>query len=148
VIRALKAFEVGICVDPGEKWFVESNLPGRFDRDLFYKNWRGVIESDTGVILVPFTDDGVPMGALGGLLLYAPFTGDPMAMVSFWYMFEGYRGYAVRLLNAFEEWGRSRQVVRVVSCHLELESTQPNKLRRLHKLRGYQPLETMYFKML
>ena len=143
MIREIKAFEVGLCLEAGQVFFDESKVPGGFDNATFCKNWGNLINSGTGTILVAF-EGTTQIGALGAVLCPDMFNGDLVAVEAFWYMIKKYRGQGLRLLSAFEAWAKDRSAKRVAMIHLE--SLQPEVLRRVYERFGYKLIESHYVK--
>lgn len=143
MIRAIKPFEVGLCLEAGQVFFDESKVPGGFDANVFCENWRGLIERGTGVILVAF-ENSIPTGALGAILAPDLFNNDVVAIEAFWYVIGEHRGQGMRLLVAFEKWAKGQGAKRVAMIHLE--SLTPSVLRRVYERFGYKLIESHYVK--
>jgi len=120
MIRPLSSAEVHLCVDGGNAFFDEGKMPGGFDGEHFCKMWRGLIDAGIGVILGSFTDDGKTItGAIGAVISPNLFSNTKLAVESFWFVFPQYRGHGIRLLKAFEEWGKSSGADFLCMIHLE-----------------------------
>ena len=145
MVKHLTPQEAHLCVEGGQKFFVEGKLPGTFNPEVFVANWQGFIADGRGVIIALF-DDGAFGGALGALLCPDISTGDLMAVECFWYMLPGHRGGGIRLLFEFEKWAKEKKALRIAMIHLtNLGETQ---LPLLYARLGYEAVEVHYVKNL
>jgi GNAT superfamily N-acetyltransferase len=84
-------------------------------------------------------------GAIAGVLHDSVFDGTPSASELFWYVWPGSeRGAGTALLQAFEEWARSRGAERVTMAYMV--HNMPGRLANFYEKNGYEAFETHYIK--
>lgn len=141
--RALTSSEVGICCEAARKFYEEGKLPGRLVENVFIAGWQERIDTDAGVIFGSFNDNtGEFEGGLGAVIYPDPNSGDPLTCEMFWYMKPECRGNGMRLLEAYENWAKSKGAHRIYMIHL-LE-LHPDVMRKIYERRGYKPVEVGY----
>lgn len=128
-------------------FFKESKLPGTFDWDHWRSCWGEMMEKGMAVILADMPDVHV-LGVLGGIAARCLNTGDLEIFEAFWFVLpehrKGTRG--LRLLNAFENWGREIRAKRIKMAHLT--DLNGNTVADMYRRMGYQEQETTYRKEL
>lgn len=148
MLKHLTPDELGLCFEGGQEFFLESNLPGVFNPEVFERSWRELIESGRGTIIGLFGGCNTLQGGLGCVIAPCLFTGDLIGVECMWFIRPEYRTGmgAIKLLRAFEIWSKSRQAVRVAMIHLETPNAIP--LKRLYEKLHYRLSETHYLKEL
>jgi GNAT superfamily N-acetyltransferase len=128
------------------EFYASSQVLKRFDTDLFVQTWIRLLDAN-GVIFL-LEDGSSIVGALGGVLYGDPYSGDAIATEFFWFVAQRARGGrgGLQLLKAFEGWARDRGALEIRMVHL-LDS-MPEKLARVYKHFGFQPIEVHYSKEL
>jgi GNAT superfamily N-acetyltransferase len=146
-IRALTVAELPLCVPFGQAFFEEFQLRGTFHPEHFLKTWTVFVEQLGAVVLALSVNEQV-IGGLGALDSLDVFTGERVATEMFWYIDPAHRTGtgALRLLRAFEAWGRSRGATELRLSHFMMKNNDP--LQRLYEHRGYTLLEQGYQKRL
>jgi hypothetical protein len=130
----------------GGPFFAEASVPGEFNEDSFVTAWVNLMDSGIGAIHV-VRREGRITAAIGGVCIVDFNTGDPVAMEMFWFADQSERSIEnLRLLQRFEEWGRSCGAKR--ACMVHLKSINADRLKRFYERRGYTPLETYYWRNL
>jgi GNAT superfamily N-acetyltransferase len=129
------------------EFYASSQVLKRFDTDLFVTTWIRLLDAN-GVIFLLEDNAGVISGALGGVIYGDPYSGDAIATEFFWFVSAKARGGrgGLQLLQAFEGWARDRGALEIRMVHL-LDS-MPEKLARVYKHFGFQPIEVHYSKEL
>ncbi len=145
MVRQLTIAELHDAAKMGHDFFNEGKLPGKFVIDVFMKKWTSLIEINVAFVLGLFSGDKV-VGAFGAMVLEDINDGELVAAEAFWFVDEAHRGRGLELLVAYEKEAKARGAVRCSMIHLL--SLQPERLGELYKRRGYQPVETSYFKNL
>jgi hypothetical protein len=144
-IRPLTIDELPLCVAFGRQFFEEFHLRGVFNPAHFLTTWSGFFWSVPSVVLGLYRDDEL-VGGMGAIVSPDMFTGDQVATELFWYIGESHRAGtgALRLLGAFEEWGRRQSVDELRISHFKMKNG--DKLQKLYEHRGYVLLEQGYQK--
>jgi GNAT superfamily N-acetyltransferase len=145
MVRLLTVNELPAAAAMGPEFFAEGRLPGAFVPDIFVTKWTSLIEQGIGFMLGLFRD-GVLMGAFGAVVAEDLNDGKPVANECFWFVKPEARGRGLELLSSYEQEAINRGAVRCSMIHLL--SLQPERLAYLYERRGYQPVETSYFKEL
>lgn len=150
MIRALQSHEVEVMLEAGNAFYKEGKFPGTFCNATFTRRMEGLIGHEPGAVVGSFGPDGEFQGALAATLCECPFTGDLMAVEMFWYILPRFRGgtAGVRLLQAFDDWARSKGVKRAAMIHLvgETEGVEKARLSALYERMGFFPVEINYLK--
>ena len=106
--------------------------------------WRPIIASELGVIFIA-EDDGEIIGAIAGMAVPEPYSGELVVSEFFWFVRPGHRGSAgLRLYEALEYWARQKGAKTMRMVHLM--DSMPEKLARIYKRLGYEQVETLYSK--
>jgi GNAT superfamily N-acetyltransferase len=126
-------------------FFSLSNLIGKFDEDCFGTTWRRIIDNDWGVIIL-LEDASQIVGCISGAAFPDIHTGELVASESCWFVMPQSRGFGMTLLEAFEEWSKSRGCKQLRMAHLM--DSMPEKLGRLYRRLGYVATEVHYVKSL
>lgn len=152
MIRPLEPNEVHLMLEAGNAFYLEGNLPGKFNNDVFLRRTRQLIESD-GVIFASFTDEGEFRGALAVTVCECMFTGNRMAVECFWYILPRFRGglFGVKLLQTFDRWSKINKIDVGAMIHLIKENPEgglkTDQLEETYKQMGFRPVEKMFIKV-
>ena len=143
VIRLILPHEAWLLEGLAEEFFGEGDLPGELDNDRFLSIWEMWLAQGAGIVIGAWRED-VMVGAIGGLLAFSHMSGDLELNEMFWFVAATERktGVGIRMLDAFEDEARKRDVVRVTMVHLA--NPIGEKVGEIFKDRGYAPLETHY----
>lgn len=128
-------------------FFKESGMPGVFNYPHWLKQWETYIKNGFGVIFAEVRDNKL-FGMLGGFCFPCNMTADVEIIEAFWYVMEPYRGkpFGIRLLHAFESWGRRNGAKRIKMIHLN--NLNSEVMAAMYERMGYTPLEVAYIKPL
>jgi GNAT superfamily N-acetyltransferase len=129
-----------------EEFYAASQFLTGFDLERFSALWKGLLESEAGVIFSFDDNDGQWAGMLGGMAYPDIYSGVMTASEMFWYVRDGHRGQGIKLYRAFEEWAREREckVIRMV----HLADVMPEKVARFYEKVGFVMIETHFSKTL
>jgi GNAT superfamily N-acetyltransferase len=137
----------------GQMGHVFANLYGKsvmkFETDIFLAKMKYYRKLNLGIILCAneMTDQGMELrGAIAGIINESVFDGGKTASELFWYVWPGApKGTGTQLLEAFEQWAKSRGCVRVSMAHMVHNE---NGLGSFYEKKGYSAFETHYLKEL
>ncbi len=119
----------------------------KVDVDHATANYETFIREGRGAMLVLFDDvTGAIQGGLGcikGSDLHFPRT---MAIETFWYVGEEFRGKGTLLFQAFEEWARRNGCDACAMIHLS--DSYPETLEKFYVRNGYELVEKHYVREL
>jgi len=133
-VRPATEDDIPLLVELGEKFHALSDEGGEFCPATFAKFLSYLMQE--GCVFVS------KRGMLGGLAWPSPWSKDYLiAMESFWWAEDG-QGRA--LANAFEAWAEAKGAKSLRMGFLY--ALAPEKVERMLKMRGYQPLETIMVK--
>ncbi len=107
------------------------------DREAFIFHWSYILENHLGAIFGRI-EEGECLAVIGCALEVDLFTGDTMAVETFWYVHPEHRGgsTARRLLDAYDEWAKEKGAKRqFITCHF---TQQRLKLDKLYRRRGFK----------
>lgn len=117
------------------------NLPGKFDREAWVRNYQQFASTPAAMILLTEID-GVVRGGICGALTVDPASDDVIAVMMWWHFARAYRGSGVKLLKRWMNLARERGAVRLTMNHLlDLHS---NRLEAFYLRMGMRPLEKIY----
>lgn len=133
---------VEACAD---EFYGSSQFLKDFDLDRFCKLWKGLIETDCGVIFF-LKKEGQWIGAIGGICFQEIYSGQTTALEMFWFIRDGQRGSGIRLYKELEGWARDKGCSEMRMVHL-LDS-MPEKLEKVYKHFDFKPAEVHYVKEL
>ena len=109
--------------------------------------WTPVIERGGGVMLLLKTEQGDVVGGIGGLLTRYQTSMDLHLVEMFWWVDEEHRGRnALRLIREFENWGADQGADDILMTYME--SSEPEKMKKLYSALGYEPFESHMVKSL
>jgi GNAT superfamily N-acetyltransferase len=137
----------------GQMGHVFANLYGksvmRFETDIFLAKMKYYQKLNMGIVLCAHEMVNQEMelkGAIAGVISESVFDGGRTASELFWYVWPGApKGTGTQLLEAFEQWAKSRGCVRVSMAHMVHNE---NGLGAYYSKKGYSPFETHYLKEL
>lgn len=127
------------------EFYASSKYLGKFDPVRFVSVWTNLISSQAGVIFLLIEADELE-GAIGGVVYPDLYSGEIIATEFFWFVRQEHRGGGLRLYKEFEEWAKWKGASQIRMVHLQ--DSMPDKLERLYRHWGYQPIETHYAKEL
>jgi GNAT superfamily N-acetyltransferase len=139
----------------GQMGHVFANLYGqslmRFKTDIFLAKMTYYRKVNLGIVLCAheLTAGGPELrGAIAGIINESPFDGERIASELFWYVWPGApKGTGTQLLEAFEQWAKSRGCTRVSMAHM-VHNNDADRLGAFYSKKGYSPFETHYLKEL
>jgi hypothetical protein len=147
----LEEDSVILLKDLVEQFAAESTLPEIFDSRMDFDGFSSVLKDlmtrDLADVIVTIDEQMMPIGVLIFTATPNLFTGDIEARELVWYVKPEYRGtrIAFDLFKAFEISAVDDFNAKLlIMTHLEV--SMPEKLKKVYKRRGYQPLETNYMK--
>lgn len=131
----------------GTAFFKEGGMPGRFDLEVFRKNWTALLSVNMGRIWLLEVDQKA-CGALGVLITDDINDGARVISEAFWYVVPEMRNslHGVRLFNEMERYAESIGAKRVLMIHYH--ATMDYRLPKFYEKRGYRAIETHYAKEL
>lgn len=108
--------------------------------------WSSWMEFKLGILLALDYEQN-DCGAISGLLVTDPFSGDTEVQQTFWYVYNHMRGTdcAVQLDAALAAWGRHQGAKTMTSGHFY---NGENNLGRYFRMMGYSPHHISYLKEL
>ena len=147
-IQPASLHELHLCVPFGEAFHKEMQLPGEFIGQCFVDFWITLLATLPSVIFL-LRKQGELIGGIGGAISPNPNDGRLCAQEQFWFVDKAYRGGsgAIRLVDAFEDWARSKDAVEVRVARMMTGADQPG-IERFYDKRGYGMLEIHYRKPL
>lgn len=118
----------------------------KVDVDHATKTYERIVKSGMGAMLVLFGEDGAIQGGLG--CIKAPDLHFPrmIAVETFWYVGEEFRGKGILLFLAFEEWAKRNGCDACAMIHLS--DSYPASLEKFYTRNGYKLVESHYVKEL
>jgi GNAT superfamily N-acetyltransferase len=144
VIRELKPSEFDSMKDLLKEGFGFSQFMGSLDCDKCISSWRIFVTSGVGVV-IGLVEDGKINGALAGYTFNDLNSNDKIAVESHFYIKQNHRGKGLALLSAFQNWAKQHgaKLVRVTRL-----LDQPEKLNKVYRRLGYDPIQITYQKEL
>jgi len=143
-IKPICRFKLRALAAGAKEFYASSKFLRSFEIDRFVEFWRPIIASELGVIFIA-EDDGEIIGAIAGMAVPEPYSGDLVVSEFFWFVRPGHRGSAgLRLYEALEYWARQKGAKTMRMVHLM--DSMPEKLARIYKRLGYEQVETLYSK--
>ncbi|HSW48631.1 MAG TPA: GNAT family N-acetyltransferase [Bryobacteraceae bacterium] len=127
------------------EFYASSRFLQGFDLDRFCAVWTELLANGTGVIFL-LEDGGEVVGALGGVAYPDINSGELIATEFFWFIRDGARGQGLRLYRLFESWARERGCRQIRMVHLA--DLMPDKLDRVYRHLGFEPIEIHWAKEL
>jgi len=107
------------------------------------KKYAEFIRNGTGKMFILENMNKKMIGGLGCVIgedLHFPRT---LAIETYWFVQEEFRGRGIALLNYFESWAESKGYIPAM---IHLADSYPESLKRLYLKRGYKLVETHYIK--
>lgn len=143
-IKPICRFKLRALAEGAREFYASSKFLRNFDIQKFVDFWRPVIASEIGVIFIA-EEDGEIIGAIAGMAVPEPYSGEMAVHEFFWFVRPGHRGSAgLRLYEALEYWARQKQAKVMRMVHLM--DSMPEKLSRVYRRLGYEQVETLYSK--
>ena len=132
----------------GKAFMEESGIDSTFDPDYFRKFWSVALQMGVATFIVSYNDQKYVTGMLGLLLSQCPFSGDVVAIETFWFVDKEYRGglTGVRLFKDAIAWAKEVQAKRITFS--SIVQTTSEKLETFYESQGFRKLETQYVKEL
>lgn len=137
MIREASVSDVPALLEMGNRFSDKARLIEHvgYDPASMDLTFRFLIEQPEHVVFIGAS------GAIGGMRAPHPFNHSHwIAQELFWWS-EGREG--LRLLDAFEAWAAEKCATVRMIC---LEAVNPERMGRLYRRRGYEPLEHGYIK--
>lgn len=122
-----------------------SQLGWPLDETGFIASVQDMLAHNAGVVFL-LEAGGEIVGGIGGGMQIEPIGGQRIAVETFWFVDEAYRGTigSLKLLSLFEQWARQSGAFRI--CMIAMENSDPAGMDRLYRRLGYRKLETTYVK--
>lgn len=129
----------------GKLFVAEAKLPGEFCTAHFRKWWDTALRMGVGAFWVMTIGDKI-YGLIGGLLSQCPFTGETLAVETFWFVEKEMRSTisGPKLFFLFMDWAKEVGAKRVVVSKIVQNGS--DKLDSFYTSRGLQKFETHYVK--
>lgn len=143
MIREAKVSDLKELAVLGSAFFIESNLPGSIDSQVFSENWEKLIESGVGKIFC-LCDSNAVVGALGAIFSKDLNDGAMVASEAFWFVEKRNRGQGMKLLFHFLDRAKTEGCARVGMAHLFNE--RDGQLSKIYSKLGFAPTEVHYIK--
>ena len=125
-----------------EEFFNEAKLPGTLKKGLFFQCWKNCLSSGVGLLLCSYRDTSVT-GAIGGIIVPSPITGDILLSEAFWFVKKEFRGVTgMKLLMQFLNESKDLGVDHVTMAHLHFALSE--KAEAVYEKIGFRKLETHY----
>lgn len=111
--------------------------------ERFYSMWERLLESKMAVLYIAVAD-GRTVGVIGGLKHLDIYSAALVATEMFWFVLPEWRGFGIRLYQAFEDWARAEKCdeIRMV----RLVDLMPEKLDIVYRRLGFHQTEVQYAK--
>lgn len=145
MIKELDVSEIYKLELIAEEFFSLADRPGKFDMDIFKRNWTLFYELGIGTIFV-LADDKTDKiyGAIGCVKIPDLMTDTLIAAEMFWFVSAGKRGAGMKLFDRFEKWAKE------AGCHtmkmVHMSNIMTDFLHSIYKRRGYREVEVAYEK--
>ena len=145
MIREATSEDLPRLEDLARQFYAASKFLFGFQVERFVEAWKRLMDSGSGVVII---DDGAGgiRGAIGGVVYPDLYSGRPIATEFFWFVAPVARSGGVRLYREFEAWARRQGAAELRMVHLA--DSMPEKLGRIYKAWGFEPVETHYRKEL
>ena len=144
MIRELAPSELDKLIPGAVQFYETASLPGKFNIEIFKKNWEMFFSTGIGMIFVLVDEAGEVYGGIGCVRVPDLMTDTMIASEMFWYVMEGKRGEGMQLLRAFESWAKASGCNSMRMMHLS--NVMPEELRAVYRRRGYREVEVAYEK--
>lgn len=117
-----------------------------FDGAVFKRRLRELMAMKAGIVLCANENLDTLCGALIGAYYKEFFSDKPCTSEILWYVVPGSpKGTGTKLLEAFEEWSRSKGAKRITMGYMVHNE---ERLESFYQKRGYVPFEKHFFKLL
>lgn len=148
MIKVLKPSEISLTRRASEAFFRDSKIDGVFNFSHYSARMANLIMLDVGVEIA-YVSDNEAVGIIGGVVTPCLFTGDIIAVEQYWYVLPEWRfqgRIGLQLLREFEQYAHGKGAKR--SYVGNLQQLNNEKMARLYRRLGYEPLETHFMKSL
>jgi len=143
MIRQALTTDLDQICELGEIFFIECKLPGKFNAVVFKRTYSVLMVEGLAEIWV-LEQAGVIIGAIGGMFSPDPFTGDPVAVETFWYVHPDHRHLGgLKLLHKFIDRAIEKSCMRVQMAAI-LRSPAFDNVQKLYMDIGMIPMETYF----
>lgn len=145
MIREATIDDMDFLLMAGQSFFDSVGFPKEltFDKDVLKGVLTNLIDNENAVIYV----DGKCRGAIGGIIYPYYFTGQKAGNEMFWWVDPDHRkGLGKKLLDKLEAWAKEKGALSFTM--ISLESSEPEKMHKVYKARGYTPVEHHYTRIL
>ena len=143
MIREAKADEA-LKVVSFLKQFEQASQFVKVDVDHASKQFARLINSGNGVVFIMENSKGELQGGIGAIALPDLNCGVMTAVETFWFVAPEHRGGGMRLMEAFERWGKDKGCKRLAMIHLV--DSYPDILEKIYINEGYKLVEKHYVK--
>lgn len=115
------------------------------DEQGFVASVQDMLGQNAGAVFL-LEAAGEIVGGIGGGMQIEPIGGRRIAVETFWFVDEAYRGTigSLKLLSLWENWARQADAFRI--CMIAMEDSDPGAMDRLYRRLGYRKTETVYTK--
>lgn len=143
VTREATVEDLPMMEETARMFFASSSHLRDFDIAVFSANWKALIISGIGVIYC-IVEDGVVVGALGGMSYLDVNSGENVAAECFWFVRPDFRGNGVGLYRRFHVWAKNRGCTQIRMAFLS--DSMPVKVENFYKRLGFHEVERLYAK--
>ena len=140
-MRYLNPEEVELLIPGAEEFAKMSGLPN-FNKNSFIPVIKNVIGTGSGCVIVE-EENGLVIGAIGGMVILDIFTGELMSSEMFWFVSQG-SGSGRKLMSEFERWSIKKGCSKIQMGLLH--NLYVGSLTKMYIRKGYLPIETMFIK--
>jgi len=145
MIRRATEEDIEFIVEMGRKFYESCGFPSilTFDPEILTGVLHNLIVNDNACILV---DDKL-RGMIAGVVYPYYFTGQMSGNEMFWWVEPEHRkGLGKKLLDKLEEWAEAKGAVSFTM--ISLDASNPEKMDKIYRKRGYEPREHHYVRYL
>jgi len=148
IVRKVKENDISSMVKIGELMHrIGSFKKVKYSKDKVFKTIRASMDSDMMVFFVAEDEDGYA-GMMGGFVVEYPISYEKYASDFLMFIKEEKRGgdTAIKLLNLFEEWAKSKGVkeIRLGSSH----GVDTEKVKKFYEWQKYETIGHLFRKEL
>lgn len=113
------------------------------DVDYTAQKYATMISNGTATFLT-LEVDGKIVGGLGCIKYPDLHDGVLTAVETVWFVHPDYRGYGMKLFDAYEQWAKNNGCKKIAMIHMV--DSYPEILEKLYRRRGYRLMEKHYIK--
>lgn len=143
MIRQALTTDLDRICELGEIFFIECKLPGKFNPAVFKQAYTALmVEGFAEVWVLEYA--GEIVGAIGGIFSPDTFTGDTVAVETFWYVHPKHRHVGgMKLFKTFIDRAQERDCIRIQMAAI-LRSPAFDNVQKFYMDIGMVPMETYF----